>query len=232
MADVIDYRIIGSELQMVEIELDQGEGVRAEAGALVYMEAGIEMETGTGGGIFAGFKRAISGAGFFITTFVSNRPGKAHVAFAKPHIGQILPIDLTRHGGELLVQRDGFLCAAAGIEIDVAFTKRFGAGLFGGEGFVLQRLHGDGMAFVHGGGAVVERELAQGEVLLVDAGCLLGFEGSVDFDVTMMKGITNAIFGGDGLFLAHLTGPGRVYLQGLPFSRLVDSIAHHMPKKS
>lgn len=231
MTDVIDYRIIGSELQLVEIELDKGEGVRAEAGALVYMEDGIEMETGTGGGLFAGFKRALSGAGFFITTFVSDRPGKTRLAFAKPMIGKIVPIDLRRHQGQLLVQRDGFLCAAAGVEIDVAFTRRFGAGLFGGEGFVLQRLQGDGMAFVHGGGAVFERDLAAGEVLRVDAGCLLAFEASVDFDVQMMKGITNALFGGEGLFLAHLTGPGRVYIQGLPFSRLVDSIAHHLPRK-
>lgn len=231
MADKIEYRIIGNELQMVEIELDRDEGVRAEAGALVYMEDGIEMETGTGGGLFAGFKRSLSGAGFFITTFVSSKAGKARVAFAKQHIGQIIPIDLTRHGGVLLVQRDGFLCAAGGIEIDVAFTKRFGAGLFGGEGFVLQRLQGDGMAFVHGGGAVLERELAAGEVLRVDAGCLLAFESGIDFDVQMIKGVTNALFGGEGLFLARLAGPGRVYLQGLPFSRLVDSIAHHLPRK-
>ncbi|MEQ8348023.1 MAG: AIM24 family protein [Sneathiellaceae bacterium] len=144
MVDAIDFRIIGSALPMVEIELDQGEGVRVEAGALICMEDGIEMGTGTGGGIFAGFRRAVSGAGFFITTLVSGRPGKTHIAFAKQQIGQTLPLDLTRHGGQLLVQRDGFLCAASGIEIDIAFTRRFGAGLFGGEGLFLAHLTGPG----------------------------------------------------------------------------------------
>lgn len=231
MSDAIDYRMIGEELQMVEVALRQGQGVRAEAGALVYMDQGIEMETGTGGGVFAGFKRALSGAGFFISTFVATGAGVQHVSFARPVLGRVIPMDLAAHGGVLLVQKDGFLCAAAGIEIDIAFTRRFGAGLFGGQGFILQRLSGEGLAFVHGGGAVTERVLARGESLRVEPGCLLAFEAGIDFDVQMVKGVSNALFGGDGLFFAHLTGPGRVYLQGLPFSRLVDGIAHHLPRK-
>lgn len=226
MADVIDHRLFGHDLQMLEVELDPGEGVRAECGAMVYMTDGVEMETGTGGGLFAGFKRMVSGSGFFITTFVNNGGGKAQVGFAAPYPGGVLPIDLTEHGGTLMCQKDAFLCAAAGIEIDVAFTKRLGAGLFGGEGFILQRLTGDGMAFVHAGGTVEIRDLAPGQTMRIDSGCLVAFESTVDFDIEFIGGFKNALFGGEGLFLARVTGPGKVYIQSLPFARLADRIGH------
>jgi uncharacterized protein (TIGR00266 family) len=224
MADVIDYKIIGDDMQLVEIELDPGEGVRAEAGAMMYMENGIEMQTSTGGGLFRGFKRMITGASFFITTFLYNGSGKGHVAFAAPYPGKIIPLDITQLGGQFLVQKDGFLCAARGIEIEVAFTRRLGAGLFGGEGFILQRLEGDGMAFVHAGGTIIPKELAPGENLRVDTGCLVALSPTIDYDIQFIGGFRNALFGGEGIFLASLTGPGLVYLQSLPFSRLADRI--------
>ncbi len=224
MADVIDYKILGDDMQIVEIELDSGEGVRAEAGAMLYMEDGIEMQTSTGGGIFKGLKRMITGESFFITSFVHRGSGKAHVGFAAPYPGKIIPVDLTKFGGTILCQKDAFLCAAAGIEIEVAFTKRLGAGLFGGEGFILQRLQGDGMAFIHAGGTIIERDLAPGERLRLDTGCLVALADTVDYDVQFVGGFTNALFGGEGLFMAVLRGPGKVYLQSLPFSRLADRI--------
>lgn len=224
MADVIDYKIIGDDLQLVEIELDPQEGVRAEAGTLTYMESGIEMQTSTGGGVFKGFKRAITGESFFITSFVNSGQGKSHVGFAAPYPGKIIPLDLGQLGGKFLCQKDSFLCAAQGVEIEVAFTKRIGAGLFGGEGFILQRLEGDGMTFVHAGGTVIEKDLADGEKLRVDTGCLVAFSPTVDYDIKFVGGFTNALFGGEGIFLANLTGPGHVYLQSLPLSRLADRI--------
>ncbi|MCK4741593.1 MAG: TIGR00266 family protein [Anaerolineales bacterium] len=224
MADIIDYTIYGDDMQLVEVELDQGEGIRAEAGTLTYMQAGIEMQTSTGGGIFKGLKRAITGESFFITTFLNNASGKAKVAFAAPYPGKIIPISLNDFGGRLICQKDSFLCAAQGIEIEIAFTKRLGAGVFGGEGFILQRLEGDGLAFVHAGGTIVEKDLAAGETLRVDTGCLVAFNESVNYDIKFIGGFTNALFGGEGLFLATLTGPGKVYLQSLPFSRLADRV--------
>ncbi len=224
MADVIDHKIYGDDMQLVEIELDPGEGVRAEAGTLAYMDQGIEMQTSTGGGVFKGLKRAITGESFFITTFLNNGSGKQHAAFAAPYPGKIIPIDLNDFGGRILCQKDSFLCAADGIEIEIAFTKKLGAGLFGGEGFILQRLQGDGMAFVHAGGTIIERDLAEGEVLRADTGCLVAFSEQVDYDIQFIGGFRNALFGGEGLFLAKLTGPGKVYLQSLPFSRLADRI--------
>jgi len=224
MADVIDYQIFGDDLQLVEIQLDPGEGVRAEAGTMTYMEDGIEMQTGTGGGIFAGFKRIVTGESFFITTFLNNAQGKSHVAFAAPYPGKIVAFDLDRFNGQVLCQKDSFLCAADGTEIEVAFTKKMGAGFFGGEGFILQRLTGDGMVFVHAGGTVIEKDLAPGETLRVDTGCIVAFATTVDYDIQSVGGFTNALFGGEGLFLAKMTGPGKVYLQSLPFSRLVDRI--------
>jgi len=224
MADVIDYKIYGDDLQLVEIELDPGEGVRAEAGTMTYMEPGIEMQTGTGGGVFKGLKRAITGESFFITTFLNAGKNKSHAAFAAPYPGKIIPIELVDFGGSILCQKDSFLCAAVGIEIEVAFTKRLGAGIFGGEGFILQRLEGDGRAFVHAGGTIVEKNLAAGETLRVDTGCLVAFDTSVDYDIQFVGGFTNALFGGEGLFLASLSGPGKVYLQSLPFSRLADRV--------
>ncbi|HEY61585.1 MAG TPA: TIGR00266 family protein [Anaerolineae bacterium] len=224
MSDVIDHTIIGDDLQLVEIELDPGEAVRAEAGTMMYMENGIEMQTGTGGGVFKGLKRMITGESFFITSFFNRGKGKQHVAFAAPYPGKIIPLDLSTFGGSFIVQKDGFLCAAQGIEINVTFTKRLGTGIFGGEGFILQRLDGDGMAFVHAGGTIVEKDLANGEMLRVDTGCLVAFAPSVRYDIKFIGGFKNALFGGEGLFLATLTGPGKVYLQSLPFSRLADRI--------
>ena len=224
MADVIDYKVFGDDIQVVEIGLDTGEGVRAEAGAMLYMESGIEMQTGTGGGMFSGFKRMLTGESFFITTFLYNGPGRGHVAFGAPYPGKIIPIDLAQVGGTFMVQKDGFLCAARGVDIDIAFTKRLGAGIFGGEGFILQRLSGQGLAFVHAGGTILKREMKSGEMLRVDTGCLVAFAPTVDYDIAMIGGFKNALFGGEGLFVATLTGPGTVYLQSLPFSRLADRI--------
>lgn len=224
MADVIDYQIFGDDLQLVEVELDPGEGVRAEAGTMTYMEDGIEMQTGTGGGIFKGLKRMVTGESFFITTFINRSNRKSRVAFAAPYPGKIVAFDLDQFGGKVLCQKDSFLCAAQGTEIEVAFTKRLGAGFFGGEGFILQKLTGDGMVFVHAGGTVIEKDLMAGETLRVDTGCLVAFATSVDYDIQFVGGFKNALFGGEGLFLAKLTGPGKVYLQSLPFSRLVDRI--------
>ena len=229
MADVIDYKLYGSDLQLVEIELDPGEGVRAEAGTITYMEDDIEMQTRADGGLFSGFKRMIAGEGFFITSFANRGSRKRKVGFAAPYPGKILAINLQDFENELLCQRDSFICAANGIDIDVAFTKRLGAGFFGGEGFVLQKLSGDGMAFIHAGGAVVGKRLQKGETLRVDTGCVVGFETTVDYDIKFVGGFRNALFGGEGLFLAHLRGPGRVYLQSLPFSRLAARITATLP---
>ncbi len=225
MADAIDYTIYGDDLQMVEIHLDPKEGVRAEAGTMIYMEQGVEMQTGTGGGIFKGVERMFTGESFFITTFLNNAAGVKSLAFAAPYPGKIIPLDMTALGGKFICQKDSFLCAAQGIEIEIAFSKKIGAGLFGGEGFILQRLVGDGLAFAHAGGTIIEKELAAGEILSVDTGCLVAFAPTVDYDIQMVKGFTNALFGGEGLFLAKMTGPGKVYLQSLPLSRLADRIA-------
>lgn len=224
MADVVDYRIIGDDIQIVEIELDPGEGIRAEAGAMMYMEPGIEMQTSTGGGAFSGFKRMFTGESFFITTFLYSGRGKGHVAFGAPYPGKIIPIYLADFGENFICQKDAFLCAASGVEIEIAFTKKLGAGLFGGEGFILQRLSGDGMAFIHAGGTIIKRELEHGQSLRVDTGCLVGMSPSVDYDIQFIGGFKNALFGGEGLFLATLTGPGTIFLQSLPFSRLADRI--------
>jgi uncharacterized protein (TIGR00266 family) len=229
MADVIDYKILGDDMQLVEIELDPGEGVRAEVGAMMYMEPGIEMQTssgatGVGSALFKGFKRMLTGESFFITTFMHNGQGKGHVAFGAPYPGKIIPVELKNFGGTLLCQKDAFLCAARGIEIEVALVKKIGAGLFGGEGFILQKLTGDGMAFIHAGGAIIEKTLAPGETLRVDTGCLVAFSQSVNYDIQFIGGFKNALFGGEGLFIATVSGPGVVYLQSLPFSRLADRI--------
>lgn len=224
MADVIDYEIYGSDLQLVEIELDPGEGVRAEVGTAIYMQDGIEMQTKTGG-LFSGFKRMLTGEGFFISTFINSGRGKSRVGFAAPYPGKIVPLDLGQLGGEFLCQKDSFVCAAQGIDIDIAFTKRLGAGFFGGEGFVLQRLTGDGLAFVHAGGTLIRKDLAPGQTLRVDTGCVVAFMPSVDYDIQLVGGIRNMLFGGEGLVLTKLTGPGTVFLQSLPFSRLVDRIS-------
>ncbi len=224
MADVIEYKIHGDDMQLVEIELDPGETVRAETGAMCFMEDGIDMQTSTGGGLLKGFVRAIAGESFFITSFTNTGNGKRHVGFAAPYPGKIIPLDLTQLGGQFLCQKDAFLCAARGIEIEVAFTKRIGAGLFGGEGFILQRLTGDGLAFIHAGGTIIHRDLRAGESLRVDTGCLVALGPSVAYDIQFVGGFKNAMFGGEGVFLAKLSGPGPVLLQSLPFSRLADRV--------
>ncbi len=224
MADIVDYRIHGDDLQMVEILLDPGEGVRAETGTMTFMEDGIEMETSTGGGFLKGLKRAVAGESFFVTTFHNRGNQRASVAFAAPYPGKIIPVDLRQEGGAFLCQRDAYLCSAQGIEISIAFNRRLGAGLFGGEGFILERLEGDGMAFIHAGGTIIEKQLQAGQTLRVDTGCIVGFSVSVDYDIQFVKGFKNILFGGEGLFLATLRGPGRVFLQSLPLSRLADRI--------
>jgi uncharacterized protein (TIGR00266 family) len=237
-ADVIDYRLIGDDLQGVVITLDPGEAVMAEAGAMMYMQDGIEMNTtldpsGAGGGLFdklvgAG-KRMLTGESFFITLFGNGARERRDVAFAAPVPGKILVCDLKEWGGELIAQKDGFLCAARGINLDIAFTKKIGAGFFGGEGFILQRFNGDGLVFLHACGALVQMELKPGERLRVDTGCLVALQSSVDYDIQMVPGIKTALFGGEGLFFVNLTGPGRVVLQTLPFSRLADKIIASSP---
>ncbi len=224
MADIIDYKIHGDDMQIVEIELDPAEGVRAEVGAMMFMEEGIQMDTGTGGGIFKGLKRMLTGDGFFISTFYNIANSKRSVAFGAPYPGKIIPLDLKQVGGTYICQKDSFLCAANGIDIDIAFTKRIGSGLFGGEGFILQRLTGDGLAFVHAGGTIIKRELRDRENLRIDTGCLVAMSPTIDYDIQFVGGFKNALFGGEGLFLASLTGPGTVYLQSLPLSRLADRI--------
>ncbi len=230
MADVLDYKLFGQDMQVVEVELDPHEGVRAEVGAMLYMENDIEMQTSTGGGLFSGFKRMLSGESFFITTFLNHGEDKRHVAFAAPYPGKIIPVDLTAFGGTFLCQKDSFLCAAKGIDIEIAFTKRLGAGLFGGEGFILQKLSGDGLAFIHAGGTIIRRELQTGESLRVDTGCLVGMQSSVNYDIKFVGGFKNALFGGEGLFMATVEGPGTVFLQSLPFARLVDRIVAAVPQ--
>ena len=224
MAHDIDFIIHGDDMQAVQIELDPAEAVRAEIGAMLSMEEGIEMQTSAEGGIFTGLKRIVSGENFFITSFLNNGNVKRAVTFAAPFPGKIIPLNLAELGGSFLCQRDSFLCAAQGVEISVEFTKRLGAGFFGGEGFILQRLSGDGKVFIHAGGTVLKKELKANERLRVDTGCLVAFQPSVDYDIQFVGGFKNVLFGGEGLFLAQLTGPGVVYLQTLPFSRLADRI--------
>lgn len=226
MADVVDYKIYGSDLQLVEVELDPGEAVQAEAGTMTYMEDDIKMQTKAEGGLFKGLKRIVTGESFFITSFIhTGREGKSRVAFAAPYPGKIIPLDLSTLGGSMLCQKDAFLCAARGVNIEVAFTRKLRAGVFGGEGFILQKLSGDGMAFVHAGGTLIEKNLQRGQNLRVDTGCIVAFQPSVKYDIQFVGGFRNALFGGEGMFLAHLKGPGKVYLQSLPFSRLADRIA-------
>lgn len=222
MADQIDYTIHGDDMQGVSICLDPGESVRAEPGAMMWMEEGITMDTSTGGGLMSGLKRAIGGESFFITTFTNEGGGLATVGFAADYPGKIIPVDLSR--GEVLCQRNAYLCSANGIEVSVAFTKKLGAGFFGGEGFILQRLRGDGLGFIHAGGHVIERELQVGETLRVDTGCIVGFESTVDYDIKMIKGVKSMLFGGEGLFYATLQGPGLCWIQTTPFSRLADRV--------
>jgi uncharacterized protein (TIGR00266 family) len=235
----VDYTIIGDDMQMVQVELDPGETVIAEAGAMNYMEPdivfearmgdGSEAESGFMGKLFGAGKRALTGESIFMTHFSNQGGVKRHVAFAAPYPGKIIPMDLGRMGGEILCQKDAFLCAASGTRVGIAFQRRLGAGFFGGEGFILQRLQGDGMVFVHASGTIVERQL-QGETLRVDTGCLVAFESTVDYNIERAGNLKSMFFGGEGLFLATLSGHGRVWIQSLPFSRLADRILAHAPK--
>jgi uncharacterized protein (TIGR00266 family) len=238
MSDEIDFKLIGDDLQAVIITLDPGEMVIAEAGAMMYMQDGIVMNTtldpnGAGGGLmgklFAGAKRALSGNTFFVTTFANAGNRRQDVAFSSHFPGKIQPVDLRDWGGTIIAQKDAFLCAARGASVTIAFTRRIGAGFFGGEGFILQRIDGDGVAFLHACGAMHEITLQAGEALRVDTGCIVAMDASVDYDIQMVPGVKTALFGGEGLFFARLQGPGRVMLQTLPFSRLADRILAAAP---
>ncbi len=240
MMHEIDFKIHGDDMQFVEIELDPMEAVVAEAGGMMFMDDGVAMETifGDGSQKSSGFlgallgagKRLITGESMFMTVFQNHGAGKKRVAFGAPYPGKIIAVHLSELGGELLAQKDSFLCAAKGVSLGIAFTKRFGAGLFGGEGFILQRLQGDGLAFIHAGGTLYQRDLAPGEILRVDTGCIVAFQPSVDYDIQMVGGIKSALFGGEGLFFATLRGPGRIWLQSLPFSRLAGRIYAAAPQ--
>jgi uncharacterized protein (TIGR00266 family) len=238
-SDVLDYELIGDDLQAVIVTLDPGEMVIAEAGAMMFMEQGIEMNTtldpnkqggGMLGKLFAGAKRALSGDTFFITTFANGASSRRRVAFSSPFPGKIKPVDLREWNGTIIAQKDSFLCAPRGTNVDVAFTRRIGAGFFGGEGFILQRITGDGVAVLHASGAIWEKTLAAGEVLRVDTGCIVAMESQVQYDIQIVPGVKTALFGGEGLFFATLAGPGRVMLQTMPFSRLADRIIASAPR--
>jgi uncharacterized protein (TIGR00266 family) len=239
-AHEIDYNIYGEEMQYVEIELDPQEGVVAESGSFMMMDDGIGMETIFGDGskndtgflgkILGAGKRILTGESLFMTAFYNNLSGKRKVSFASPYPGKIMPIDLTKFGGKFICQKDAFLCAAKGVSIGVEFSKRLGRGLFGGEGFIMQKLEGDGMAFVHAGGTTAIKELKAGETLRVDTGCIIGFDQTIDYDIEFIGGTKNTIFGGEGLFFAKLQGPGTVYIQSLPFSRLAGRVLAAAPK--
>lgn len=236
----VDYKIYGDDLQFVEVELDPMEAVVAEAGGMMFMEDGVQMETifGDGspqqrgflGSLMGAGKRLLMGESLFMTVFQNQGVGKKHVAFGAPYPGKIIPVKLSEVGGELLAQKDAFLCAAKGVSLGIAFTKRFGAGLFGGEGFILERLQGDGLAFLHAGGTIYERTLAAGEVIRVDTGCIVAFLPSVDYDIQYIGSIKSGLFGGEGFFFATLRGPGKIWLQSLPFSRLAGRIYAAAPQ--
>jgi uncharacterized protein (TIGR00266 family) len=222
MNTTLDYAIEGDDFQFVRISLKPRDAVRAEPGSFMWMENGIEMETSTGGGLLSGLKRAIGGESFFVTTFTNQGAQPATVGFSAPYPGKILALDLAKSG--VLCQRDSYLCSTVDAQISIAFTRRFGAGLFGGEGFILQRITGAGTAFVHASGYIVERELKAGETLRVDTGCIVAFEEAVDYDIQMVRGVKSWLFGGEGLFYALLRGPGRIWIQSMPFSRLANRL--------
>jgi uncharacterized protein (TIGR00266 family) len=238
----VDYEVVGDDLQFVKIELDPQEAVVAEAGGMMYMEDGIAMETifgdgsqqskqgGIMGALLGAGKRLLTGESLFMTVFANQSPGKRKVAFAAPYPGKIVPLHLSELGGEVICQKDSFLAAAKGVAIGIAFQRRLGVGLFGGEGFIMQRLTGDGWAFLHAGGTIEQRDLAPGEVLRVDTGCIVGLAKTVDYNIEMVKGVKSWIFGGEGLFFATLRGPGRVWLQSLPLSRLAGRIYAAAPQ--
>ena len=231
----IDYRIVGEEMQYVEIELDPNETAIAEAGSFMLMDDGVQMQTIFGDGsanapsgmlgkLFSAGKRLLTGESLFMTAYTNVGQGKKRVSFASPYPGKIIPLDLLRLGGPVVCQKDAFLCAAKGVSVGIALQRKLGTGLFGGEGFIMQKLEGDGMAFVHAGGHVFERELQPGELIKIDTGCVVAYTHQIDFDIQFVGGIKNTIFGGEGLFFATLRGPGKVWIQTLPVSRLASRI--------
>ena len=234
-ADEIDYKLFGDDMQYAEVTLDPGEMVIAEAGAMMFMTAGIKMETVFGdpsaqqqgffGKVLSAGKRALTGESLFLTTFSNASSRREVVAFASPYPGKIIPLHLDQMGGEMLCQKDAFLCGARGIQVSIAFQKKIGVGLFGGEGFIMQRLLGDGIALIHAGGTLCQKTLGPGETMRVDTGCLVALQPSVNYDIAFVGGIKNTLFGGEGLFMATVTGPGTVWLQSLPFSRLAGRLA-------
>jgi uncharacterized protein (TIGR00266 family) len=235
----VDYEIISHDMQMVEVELDPGETVIAEAGAMNYMEQGISFDTKMGDGsqadegvlgkLFSAGKRALTGESVFITHFSNQGVGKRRVAFSAPFPGSIIAVNLAEVGGKILCQKDSFLAAALGTKVDIAFNRRIGSGFLGGEGFILQSMQGDGMAFMHAGGTVIRKEL-KGESLSIDTGCIVAFSAGIDYDIKMVSGLKSLFFGGEGLCLATLTGTGSIWIQSLPFSRLADRVIAHAPK--
>jgi uncharacterized protein (TIGR00266 family) len=241
--DVVDYKIIGAEMQFVEVELDPAEAMVGEAGSLMYMEDGIDMDAVFGDGsnssagsgffgkVLGAGKRLITGESLFTTVYTNQANIKRKVAFAAPYPGKIIAVDLRQVNGKLICQRDAFLCAARGVQLGIAFQQKLGVGFFGGEGFIMQKLEGDGLAFIHSGGTVVKRDLKAGETLRVDTGCLVAMTGDVQFDIQYVGKVKTALFGGEGLFLAQLRGPGTVWLQSLPFSRLASRIFAAAPQR-
>nr|WP_268747897.1 TIGR00266 family protein [Pelosinus fermentans] len=242
-SDEVDYKIFGTEMQFVEVELDPGESVIAEAGAMMYKDSAVEMDTifGDGsakssqGGLFdklvgAG-KRLLTGESLFMTVFTHRGYNKAKVAFGAPYPGNIIPMHLAQLGGSIICQKDSFLCAAKGVSVGIYFQRKIMTGLFGGEGFIMQKLEGDGLSFMHAGGTIVERQLQSGEVLHVDTGCIVAFEPSVQFDIQQAGNIKSSLFGGEGLFFAVLQGPGKIWLQSLPFSRLAGRMLAAAPQR-
>lgn len=234
----IDYKIYGEELQFVEIELDPQETAIAESGAMMMMEDGIQMQTIFGDGsvqqtggflgkLVSAGKRLLTGESLFMTAFTNAVQGKKKVSFAAPYTGKIIPLDLQELGGTIIAQKDAFLCAAKGVSVGIHFQRKLGTGLFGGEGFIMEKLEGDGMAFLHAGGFIVERVLQPGEVLKIDTGCVVAYTPNVDFDIEFVRGIKNFMFGGEGLFFARMQGPGKVWIQSLPISRLAGRIMQY-----
>jgi uncharacterized protein (TIGR00266 family) len=234
----IDYKIYGEELQFVEIELDPNETAVAESGAMMMMDDGIQMQTIFGDGsqqqqggllgkLFSAGKRLLVGESLFMTAFTNVGQGKKHISFAAPYTGKIIPLDLQQLGGVVIAQKDAFLCAAKGVSIGIEFQRKLGTGIFGGEGFIMERIEGDGMAFVHAGGYIIEKELKAGEILKVDTGCVVGYTPTIDFDIEFVRGIRNWMFGGEGLFFAQLRGPGKVWIQSLPISRLAGRLIQY-----
>ena len=235
----IDYKIYGEELQFVEIELDPNETAVAESGSFLMMDSDIQMQTifgdgsvqqqGSGilGKLLSAGKRLLTGESLFMTAFTNTGNGKKKVSFAAPYTGKIIPLDLQMLNGKIIAQKDAFLCAAKGVSIGIEFQRRLGTGIFGGEGFIMQKLEGDGMCFVHAGGYVVERELLAGEILKIDTGCIVAYTAGIDFDIEFISGIKNFMFGGEGLFFAVLTGPGKVWIQSLPISRLAGRLMQY-----